>query len=153
LRFGHMTEQAAGDTVRVDTFLSSLLESADTAEQLALDVAAKLGFDEEELHRLGIAVRETVVNAVVHGNRYNARKKVHLVVASNQDRLTVSVTDEGPGFDWASLPDPVAAENLLEQSGRGLFLIRSFVDQVDIRRLSPAGAEVKLVKHRKKMVA
>jgi serine/threonine-protein kinase RsbW len=148
-----MTEQAAGETVRVDTFLGSLLESADTAEQLALGVAAELGFDEEELHRLGIAVRETVVNAVVHGNRYNARKKVHLVVASNQERLTVTVTDEGAGFDWTSLPDPVAAENLLEQSGRGLFLMRSFVDQVDIRRVSPAGAEVKLVKHRKKMVA
>jgi len=153
LRFGHMTEQAPGDTVRVDTFLSSLLESADTAEQLVLNVAAGMGFDEEELHRLGIAVRETVVNAVVHGNRYNARKKVHLVVASSQDRLIITVTDEGAGFDWTSLHDPVAAENLLEQSGRGLFLVRSFVDQVDVRRLSPAGAEVRLVKHRKKVVA
>lgn len=148
-----MAEQVSGDTVRVDTFLDSRLDSADTAEQLALQVAAEMGFDEEDLHRLGMAVRELVVNAVVHGNRYNARKKVHLTVSCNEDRLGVAVADEGQGFDWTSLPDPVAAENLLEQSGRGLFLIRTFVDRVEFRRLTPPGTEVKLVKYRKKMVA
>ena len=153
LRVGHMAEQAAGQSVRVDTFLDSLLESADRAEQLALGVAAGMGFDPEELDHLGIAVRESVVNAVVHGNRYNARKKVHFTVASNQDRLTITVADEGQGFDWTSLPDPVAAENLLEQSGRGLFLVRAFVDEVEFRRLTPPGTEIKLVKYRKKMVA
>ena len=153
LRVGHMTEQASGQSLRVDTFLDSLLESADTAEQLVLGVAAEMDFDPEDLHRLGIAVRESVVNAVVHGNRYNARKKVHLTVVSNQDRLTITVADEGQGFDWTSLPDPVAPEHLLEQSGRGLFLVRAFVDEVEFRRLTPPGTQVKLVKYRKKMVA
>ena len=147
-----MAEPVNAATVRVDTLLDSLLDSADQAEQLALTAAADMGFEEEELHRLGIAVRESVVNAVVHGNRYNARKKVHLTVASNQDCVTVTVADEGQGFDWTALRDPVAAENLLEQSGRGLFLIRAFVDQLQFRRLIPQGTEVKLVKYRKKMV-
>lgn len=147
-----MVKQAKGETVPVDTFLDSLLESADTAEQLALDAAAGMGLEEEDLHRLGMAVREAVVNAVVHGNRYNARKKVHLTVACHQDRLIVTVADEGQGFDWKSLPDPVAADNLLGQSGRGLFLVRAFVDQVEFRRLQPAGTEVRLVKYRKKVV-
>lgn len=145
-----MTEQASHETLQVDTYLDSLLESADTAEQLALKVAGQMGFEEEDLHRLGMAVRESVVNAVVHGNRYNARKKVHLKVYANQDRFTVTVTDEGQGFDWKSVLDPVAAENLLAQSGRGIFLIRNFVDEFDIRRLKPTGTQVKLVKYRKK---
>jgi len=147
-----MIEPASGETLLLDTFLDSRLESADAAEQLILQAASQMGFQEEELHKLGMAVRESVVNAVIHGNRYNARKKVRLTVAGNQDRLSITVTDEGQGFDWKAIPDPVAAGNLLEQSGRGLFLIRTFVDEVDIRRLQPAGTEVRLVKYRKKMV-
>ncbi len=145
-----MTEQAGGEAVKVDTSLESLLGSADTAEHLAIEVAAEMGFGEEDLHKLGMAVRECVVNAVVHGNRYNARKKVHLRIATNQDRLTIIVADEGQGFDWKALRDPVSAENLLEQSGRGLFLVRAFVDELDIRRLEPAGTELRLVKYCKK---
>jgi serine/threonine-protein kinase RsbW len=147
-----MADNPAGETVQADIFLDSTLESADAAEQLAVKVAAETGFAEEEVHRLGMAVRESVVNAVVHGNRYNARKKVHLTVAANQDRLSVTVVDEGQGFDLSALPDPVAAEHLLEQSGRGIFLMRAFVDELDIRRLAPSGTQVKLVKYRRKMV-
>lgn len=147
-----MAEQETGEVLRVDTLLDSLLESADTAERLALNVAAEMGFEEEDMHRLGVAVRESVVNAVVHGNRYSARKKVRFTVASNQRGLIITVADEGQGFDWAALRNPLAEENLLEQSGRGLFLVRAFVDQVEFRRLTPQGTEVTLVKHRKKMV-
>ena len=132
----------------MDTFLESTLESADSAENLVLEAAREIGFEEEHLHRIGMAVRECVVNAVVHGNRYSAHKKVHLSVLKAADRLTVTIADEGDGFDLSSLPDPVAAENLLLQSGRGVFLIRAFVDEFHIRRLVPAGTEIKLVKYR-----
>jgi serine/threonine-protein kinase RsbW len=135
------------ETVRVDTLLDSVLESADQAEQLVLEVARKIGFPEDELHKLGMAVRESVVNAVVHGNRYNRRKKVHLSVLNGKDHLKVTVADEGDGFDLASLPNPLADHNLLQQSGRGIFLIRAFVDRFEVRRLSPAGTEVTLVKY------
>jgi serine/threonine-protein kinase RsbW len=135
------------ETKRVDTFLESRLDSADEAEGLVFHAAREIGFREEDLHKLGMAVRESIVNAVVHGNRYNRRKKVHLSVLSGQDHLSVIIADEGEGFDPACLPDPVAEHNLLQQSGRGIFLIRAFVDRFEVRRLSPSGTEVKLVKY------
>lgn len=131
----------------LDTYLESTLQSVDAADRMVLDVAQEAGFPEEELHKISMAVRETIVNAVVHGNRYNAHKKVHLQVSRAGDGVTVIVTDEGNGFDLASLPDPLAEENLLHQSGRGILLIRAFVDEFLMRRLSPAGTEVKLVKY------
>jgi len=126
--------------------LDSTLESVDSAEELVLKVAREAGFPEEELHKISMAVRETVVNAVVHGNRYSAHKKVHLSACLDQDRLLVTVADEGSGFDPDSLPDPLAEENLLHQSGRGLLLVRAFVDEFQVRKLNPTGAEVRLVK-------
>ena len=132
---------------RVDTYLESTLQSVDAAEKMVLDVAQEAGFPEEELHKISMAVRETLVNAVVHGNRYSAHKKVHLQVSKARDGMTVIVADEGNGFDLTSLPDPLAEENLLHQSGRGILLIRAFVDEFLMRRLSPVGTEVKLVKY------
>lgn len=142
-----MGENLSGETRSVDTFLESTLDSVDGAESLVLKVAQEVGFREEDLHKIGMAVRESIVNAVVHGNRYNAHKKVHLQVSKGPNHVIVTVGDEGNGFDLDSLPDPLAEENLLEQSGRGILLIRSFVDEFEMRRLSPVGTEVKLVKY------
>jgi serine/threonine-protein kinase RsbW len=139
--------EKTSETIRVDTFLDSALGSADEAEHLVLGVAREVGFHEDDLHKIGMAVRESIVNAVVHGNRYNRRKRVHLAVSNGGDHLTVVVGDEGEGFDPSKLPDPVAEPNLLQQSGRGIFLIRAFVDDFQIRRLSPSGTEVKFVKY------
>ncbi|HXG33675.1 MAG TPA: ATP-binding protein [Bryobacteraceae bacterium] len=140
-------EQPGEESKAVDAVLDSELESADGAEEMVLRVAQEIGFPEEELHRLGMAVRETVVNAVVHGNRYSAHKKVRLQIFKAPDHISVTVADEGNGFDLASLPDPLAEENLLQQSGRGILLIRAFVDKFEMRRLVPRGTEVKLVKY------
>ena len=135
------------ESKRVDTLLESALDSADEAERLVLDVSREVGFPEDEQHKIGMAIRESIVNAVVHGNRYNRRKKVHLTVLNGKDHITVTIADEGEGFDLGGLPDPLAEHNLLQQSGRGIFLIRAFVDQFEVRRLSPNGTEVKLVKY------
>ncbi len=134
-------------TRSVDKYLDSELESADEAEHLVVRAAREAGFSEDELHKIGMAVRESIVNAVVHGNRYNRRKRVHLAVAAGPDRLTIRIGDEGEGFDLQAVPDPVADQNLLQQSGRGLFLIRAFVDEFSVRRLNP-GTEVTLVKYK-----
>jgi serine/threonine-protein kinase RsbW len=130
-----------------DILLDSTLDSVEIAEDAVLHDAQEIGFREEELHQIGMAVRETMVNAVVHGNRYNARKKVHLSVMKSPDRLTVVIADEGEGFDLNSLPDPLAEENLLRQSGRGLLLIQAFVDEFQVRRAQPGGTEVRMVKY------
>ena len=142
-----MAEHPSGEIQTVDALLDSTLESVDTAEEAVLRVAEEVGFPEEDLHQLGMAVRESMVNAVVHGNRYNARKKVHLFVSKSQDHLTVVIADEGDGFDMKSVPDPLAEENLLRQSGRGLLLIQAFVDEFQMRRRSPSGTEVRMVKY------
>ena len=106
-----------------------------------------IGMDEEDLHRVGMSVRECMVNAVVHGNCYNAKKKVKLGVGSTEDRLTIVIGDEGEGFDMSNLPDPLAEDNLLRHSGRGLLLMQAFMDEFQIRPRSPKGTEVKMVKY------
>ena len=115
----------------VERFLESTLESVDSAEELAV----------------GMAIRESVVNAVVHGNRYNAHKKVRFAVASDGQQFTVWIGDEGEGFDFDSIPDPLAPENLMRTSGRGIFLIRSFMDDFRMRHLESGGTEVTLIKN------
>ena len=142
-----MENNSGGESPAVDRYLDSTLESVDNAERIAVQAAYEAGFHEEEIDRLGMAVRESMVNAVVHGNRYSAHKKVRLSVSKGPERLTVRIADEGEGFDYEHLPNPLDEENLLRSSGRGIFLIRAFVDEFLVRRLSPAGTEVTLVKY------
>jgi serine/threonine-protein kinase RsbW len=136
------------ETETGERFLDSTLESVDRAEEMAVGAAEQAGFDEDDLMRIGMAVRESMVNAVVHGNRYNANKKVLLRVVIEGARLTVRITDQGEGYDGGSVPDPVAPENLMRTSGRGIFLIRSFMDEFEMRRLEAGGTEVTLVKYK-----
>lgn len=142
-----MPNQWRHEAETVERFLDSTLESVDHAEEITVGLAKKAGFDEDDLTKIGMAVRESMVNAVVHGNRYNANKKVRFSVSKNANSLTVRIADEGEGFDFEHLPDPLAPENLLRSSGRGIFLIRSFMDEFQARRLEPEGMEVTLVKH------
>ena len=130
--------------------LESTLESVDIAEQIVVKEAQTLGLDDDDLYRVGIAIRESMVNAVVHGNRYNSRKKVHLKVVRTADRLSIVVGDEGEGFDPDAVPDPLAGENLLRGSGRGVMLMQSFMDEFKISKREPQGTEVKMVKYKAK---
>ena len=142
-----MPQQGSGDIQSVDVSLESTLDSVDTAEADTLRVAEEIGFDEDDLHKIGMAVRECLVNAVVHGNRYSTKKKVHFQVLKGDGRLTITIRDEGEGFELTELPDPLAEENLLRQSGRGLLLIQAFMDELEVRRGQPNGTEVRMVKY------
>ena len=115
-----MQENASHTPEAVERFLDSTLESVDCAEELAIGMAQRAGMDEDDLMKIGMAIRESVVNAVVHGNRYNAHKKVRFAVVSDGRQFTIRICDEGEGFDFSSIPDPLAAENLLRTSGRGI---------------------------------
>jgi serine/threonine-protein kinase RsbW len=134
-------------TSRVSLTLSSSLESVDTVEQTAEDFAARAGFDEDTVPNIAMAVREATVNAVLHGNAYNPAKRITVSFEANSDALVVRVIDQGPGLDPSNLPDPLAPENILRGSGRGIFLIRAFMDEVHFRQLHP-GTELTLIKHR-----
>jgi serine/threonine-protein kinase RsbW len=127
--------------------LDSTLESVDKVEELVIQEAGKAGFEEDDQHQIGMAVRECAVNAVVHGNRYSSKKHVHIEIQRTAEALTVIIGDEGDGFAMTSLPDPLAPENLLKQSGRGLLLIRAFMDDFDLHPREGGGTEVKLVKN------
>lgn len=143
-----MLEREDSKVQRMETTLESTLQSVDNAETIVLKAAQDLGFNEEDQHQIGMSVRECMVNAVVHGNRYNANKKVHLSISSAPDHLAVTIGDEGTGFDLNSLPDPLAEENLLRQSGRGILLIRAFMDEFDLHPRAGGGTEIRLVKYR-----
>jgi serine/threonine-protein kinase RsbW len=97
-----------------------------------------------------VAVRESVINAIKHGNCSDVRKRVHVEFSSLQDGggpgLAVRVRDEGCGFDPSLLADPLAAENLLKANGRGIFLMRSFMDEMTFQRAAEGGMEVRMVK-------
>jgi serine/threonine-protein kinase RsbW len=136
----------SGEMQKTQTTLDSTLQSVDKAEAIVVTAAEDAGFDEDDQHQIGMAVRECVVNAVVHGNRYSKNKKVHLTIEPLADGLSLLIGDEGTGFDLDSLPDPLAAENLLRQSGRGLLLMRAFMDEFDLHPRPGGGSEVRLVK-------
>jgi len=127
--------------------LDSTLESVDKVEEWVIQEAGIAGFEEDDQHQIGMAVRECAVNAVVHGNRYNSKKRMHVEIQRTAQTLTVIIGDEGDGFTMNSLPDPLAPENLLKQSGRGLLLIRAFMDDFDLHPREGGGTEVKLVKN------
>ena len=126
---------------------ASTLESVDEAEVEILRVAGDAGFDEDEQHRIGMSVRECMVNAVVHGNRYNRNKVVHVGVIKTGEKFTIRIVDQGEGFEVEDVPDPLNDNNLLRHSGRGLFLMGAFMDDVKVRRAVPVGTEVTLVKN------
>src|SRR5215470_8868792 len=136
-----MAENPGADIQSVNTLLDSTLDSVETAEDAVLKVAGEIGFPEDDLHQIGMSVRESMVNAVVHGNRYNARKKVHVTVLSSPGRFEIKIADQGEGFDLEQLPDCLEEENLLRNSGRGIFLMKAFMDEVQVRRGAPAGTE------------
>jgi serine/threonine-protein kinase RsbW len=126
------------------TFESSL-ESVNQAEAMAEQQAAAAGFGADEIQFIAMAVREAAINAVTHGNRHDRNKRVYVSFERRPDSLQVVIRDEGKGFNGTGIPDPLAPENLLRQSGRGIFLIRSFMDEVGFRDLHP-GTEITLIK-------
>lgn len=107
------------------------------------------GLDDDSVHWVGLALRESVVNAIRHGNGNDRHKRVHVELATLDEAtpgVWIRVRDEGPGFDPSVLPDPLAPENLLKSSGRGIFLIRSFMDELLMQRAAEGGMEMVMVK-------
>jgi serine/threonine-protein kinase RsbW len=131
---------------RVSYTLDSTLETVNNAEETATRRATEAGFDDEEVMQISMAVREAAINAVAHGNAYDPSKKVTLAFERTPLDLIIVVRDQGTGLDTSKIPDPLAPGNLMKTSGRGIFLIRSFMDVVEIHP-SQTGTELKMIKH------
>jgi len=135
-----------GEAGVFEVTLESTLKTVERAEELAHRVCECVGFDEDDQHKIEIAVHESVINAVAHGNKHDKEKKVHLRFEIFKDRLEIRIRDEGAGFDPTGVADPLAAENLLKVSGRGIFLIRAFMDDFRVDSMKGSGTEVTMVK-------
>jgi serine/threonine-protein kinase RsbW len=128
---------------------TSTFQMLDFVDVVGGHVSREVGLDEDQAHWVGVAVRECVINAIKHGNRHDTSKRVFVefmtaVVAVPE--MTIRVRDQGQGFDPDEIADPLAPENLLKGSGRGIFLIRNFMDEVDLERIPGGGMEVRMVK-------
>jgi serine/threonine-protein kinase RsbW len=137
-----------GGTVRLQ--IHSNFDMLDFVQVVSDRLGQLAGLDEDAIHWIGVAVRESVINAIKHGNREDYQKLVTveftLAPVAGPEELVVRVIDEGEGFDPEEVADPLAPENILKSSGRGIFFMRSFMDDVSLRRGAEGGMEVRMVK-------
>ena len=138
---GHMTQ---AHTVRLE--FPSAFDMLDIVQVVSDHMGRMIGIDEDSLHWVSVAVRESAVNAIKHGNKGDENKRVVLVLTSHPGALEVRVQDQGQGFDPAAVPDPLAEENLLKADGRGIFFMGQFMDEVSYSFPPRGGTVVKMVK-------
>jgi serine/threonine-protein kinase RsbW len=134
-------------TESVKQELDSTMEAVECIETMALEAARQAGFHGDSLDKISFAVHETAANAVIHGNRYSSRKKVLVTISVNGAGLKITIADEGDGFDAEALPDPLAAQELLQDHGRGIYLSRAFMDEYHVNPRDTGGTEVILIKY------
>jgi len=136
-----------GNSVRLD--FRSAFDMLDFVQVVSDHVGRMAGLDDDSLHWVGVAVRESVINAIKHGNSNDEGKRVFVEftpLASEGRGIAIRVRDQGPGFDPETLPDPLAPENMLKSSGRGIFLIKNFMDEMRLQRAPEGGMEMVMVK-------
>jgi serine/threonine-protein kinase RsbW len=140
----------AGGFHDVHLEIHSAIDALELVQIVAEHIARRLGIEEDSLHWTVMAVRETVVNAIAHGNHNDPNKLVFIdftaVPEDNPTDFVVRVRDQGDGFDPGALRDPLTPENVLKASGRGIFLIRQFMDEVSMQRAREGGMEVRMLK-------
>src|SRR5712664_1885732 len=114
---------------RVELVLETLLESIALAEEVGVCIAAVLGFSEDDKYKIGLSVHEGVMNAFQYGNEQRREKKIRVVFELMQEKLVIRVADQGGGFRLEDVPDPRLDENMLGEAGRGVLLMRAFMDE------------------------
>ena len=139
-----MPQASDSRTVKLD--IASRFEMLDMAQSVLTKLCKIVGFEDETTHYLGVAVRESVVNAIKHGNGQDESKRVELVFILTARSIEIQVKDQGEGFQPDEVPDPLAPENLLKAYGRGIFFMRQFMDEVSYSFPSKGGTVVRMLK-------
>ena len=135
-----MTEQ----TTRL--VLPSHIEAVADVAAAVTDFVKSCGLDEQAAFGIDMAVREAVTNAMVHGNQEDEGKSIEVALTCLENALEIDVSDQGEGFDPAGVPDPTEPANILKTSGRGIFLIRNFMDEVTWLARPEGGMTIRMVK-------
>lgn len=141
---GNQVSQLRGADLEI-TF-GSQFGYLDFVEEISDAITRMVGFDEDTRFWITLSIRESVVNAIQHGNQSDESKKVGIRFQSLPDRLVIYIQDEGEGFDESKIRDPLKPENLLQTGGRGVFFVRSFMDEVDWKLLPEGGMEMRMEK-------
>ncbi|HSQ24580.1 MAG TPA: ATP-binding protein [Pyrinomonadaceae bacterium] len=126
--------------------LPSHIEAVADAAAAVTDFIRNCGVSEDSAFGIEMALREAVTNAMVHGNHEDESKSVEVIFNCHDNELEVEVRDQGEGFDPAKVPDPTSAENLLKTSGRGIFLMRTFMDEIEWLHRPEGGTAVRMTK-------
>lgn len=140
---------ASNHPMSVRLEFSSAFEMLDFVQVVSDHIGRDVGLDEDAIHWVGVALRESVINAIKHGNQNDSSKHVFVEFEAPERpvaELCIRVRDQGAGFDPESIADPLAPENLLKGSGRGIFLIRRFMDDVQLQRAPEGGMEIRMTK-------
>jgi serine/threonine-protein kinase RsbW len=141
------------DKTTVGLTIASDFGFVELAEVVANNLAQMMGFDDETTMWIGMAVREAVINAIRHGNSQDKSKQVDIRFTINSEGIRVRVADEGTGFDPTTVPNPLDPENLLKPSGRGIFYMRTFMDEVDFSSRPDGGTVVHMVRRKSRKEA
>jgi serine/threonine-protein kinase RsbW len=143
----HHNGNGNGSGRRLDMILESKVESADLAEKMIYEFSRE-EYSEGEHHAIQLAVREAMANAVLHGNRFDHNKKIYLSVELREPALVISIRDEGEGCVLEAVPDPLAEQNMLRESGRGMLLIRNCMDEAAWEKAPAGGTHLVMAKRR-----
>ena len=136
-------------TETLELSIESKIEFVDMVSSVVKSVSTKMGFEEDDTNWIELAIHEAVINAITHGNKHAEDKQVDVKFVLEPEALTVYVRDRGEGFDPAQLPDPTDADNLLKPSGRGIFYMRTFMDEVEHSSHPEGGSVVRLTKRKR----
>jgi serine/threonine-protein kinase RsbW len=126
--------------------IPSKLEELESVQRLIGEAAAAFGLTEDMAYWMELTISESVINAIRHGNQFDPRKKARLVISFDGENVEVIVEDQGEGFSLDELADPTKAENLLKPCGRGILIIRSFMDEVTLTPREGGGTRLHMLK-------
>jgi serine/threonine-protein kinase RsbW len=130
----------------IELYFGSRLENLEIVQGISDSIGRLMGLDDDGRYWICLSVRESVTNAILHGNKKDVEKRVGVKFFLTKEKLVITIQDEGNGFDEARLPDPLDPDNLLKPSGRGIFYVRSFMDEVKYQSLPEGGWEVRMEK-------
>ena len=131
----------------IEITITSRFENIELVQVIAEHICECAGLDDDGSHWVGMAVREGVANAIKHGNRLDTRKRVFATFDVKDSHLAIHIRDEGEGFDPLRVADPLSPINIMKTSGRGIFYMKTFMDEVDFAFPDGRGTELVMRKN------